>query len=335
MIKRLLIIAIASAALLMGTTMYAQKPEKKQPKGPRIMLEEVEVTLYENGKEIKRKRMTEKEKNEIRTELKNKAIKSTLKKLGLKKYSEMRENKMESKYHEELAKMYKVIKIDPPRLIAVDEKGRVLKEIPIKEEKTKAKYRDEHKKRDWDAEKTIRKRAAVSDNGMFGMVGINTSIISLRTPEFEKVYPYYYVGGHYSGKIIVYDNKGEVLFEKEYPKGTSISGDDGKIRISDTGTVAVITGSGEGMNRLHVYDRSGREILVYPGGEDYISIREPVISPNGKYLAVRNNVALFFNTTTGAMWRADKRYLVREISDSGIARIDITETIDLKEHLGE
>jgi hypothetical protein len=31
MIKRILIIAIASAALLLGTTMYAQKPEKKEP----------------------------------------------------------------------------------------------------------------------------------------------------------------------------------------------------------------------------------------------------------------------------------------------------------------
>jgi hypothetical protein len=34
MIKRILIIAIASAALLLGTTMYAQKPEKKEPKEP-------------------------------------------------------------------------------------------------------------------------------------------------------------------------------------------------------------------------------------------------------------------------------------------------------------
>ena len=97
-----MITAMASIALLMGTTMYAQKPEKKetkQPKGPRIVLEEVELILFENGKEVKRKRMTVKEKNEIRTELKTKAIKSTLNKLGLKTYSEMREKKMESKYH--------------------------------------------------------------------------------------------------------------------------------------------------------------------------------------------------------------------------------------------
>jgi WD40 repeat protein len=39
MIKRLLIIAIASAALLMGTTVYAQKPEKKGPKEPKLLKE--------------------------------------------------------------------------------------------------------------------------------------------------------------------------------------------------------------------------------------------------------------------------------------------------------
>jgi hypothetical protein len=39
MIKRILIIAIASAALLMGTTMYAQKPEKKEPREPKLLKE--------------------------------------------------------------------------------------------------------------------------------------------------------------------------------------------------------------------------------------------------------------------------------------------------------
>jgi hypothetical protein len=39
MIKRILIIAIASAALLLGTTMYAQKPEKKEPKEPKLLKE--------------------------------------------------------------------------------------------------------------------------------------------------------------------------------------------------------------------------------------------------------------------------------------------------------
>jgi hypothetical protein len=39
MIKRILITAITSAALLMGTTMYAQKPEKKEPKEPKLLKE--------------------------------------------------------------------------------------------------------------------------------------------------------------------------------------------------------------------------------------------------------------------------------------------------------
>ena len=39
MIKRILIIAIAATALLIGSTMYAQKPEKKQPKEPKLLKE--------------------------------------------------------------------------------------------------------------------------------------------------------------------------------------------------------------------------------------------------------------------------------------------------------
>lgn len=65
--KRVLIIAVASVALLFGTSMYAQKPEKKEPKepkGPRIVLEEVEVTLTENGKQSKH-RVTRKEALEL------------------------------------------------------------------------------------------------------------------------------------------------------------------------------------------------------------------------------------------------------------------------------
>jgi hypothetical protein len=333
MIKRTLITAMVSVTLLMGTTMYAQKPEKKQPKEPRIVLEEVEVILKENGKVIERKRVTQKEKLKLSTEASNKAKNRTLEKLGIKTYKELREKKLVGKINEEIVKIYEEKKIDPPQLKVIDENGKVLKEISLKREKTKTKFRDEHN-RDWEAEKSTRRMPFVSDNKMFGAVSINTLILPLRTPELPNVYRFY-EGRQFFSKLIVYDNRGEVLFEKEYPKGTSIDDYDGKIRISDTGIVAVVTSIDEGMNKLHVYDRSGREILVYPKGEDYISISDPVISPNGKYVAVRSDVAVFFNTTTGAMWRANKRYRVREISNSGIARIDITETIDLKEHLGE
>jgi hypothetical protein len=337
MIKRVLIIAIASAALLMGTTVYAQKPEK-EPKEPRIVLEEVEVTLYENGKEIERKRITKKERLEIKKEASYKAMKRTLDKLGLKSGKEMYEKKLEGKYYEELKKWYSERKIRPPRLKVIDEKGKVLKEIPISKEKTKTKFRDERKKRDWDAEKKISKRAAVSDNKMFGAVGANVGIVPVLTDDYLEAYPRHR-SLSYNAKLTVYDNKGKVLFEKQYPEGKFISGYDGEVRISDNGTVAIITSTGEGEDTLHVYDRSGKEILVYPEGESYVSISDPEISPNGKYLAVTIGEAVFFNINTGAYWKADKPYIVRELSDKGIVRAgyqnDPEKLIDLKEHLGD
>lgn len=135
----------------------------------------------------------------------------------------------------------------------------------------------------------------------------------------------------------MYDNKGDVVFEKQYPEGVYFH----EAIISDNGTVAVLVGSPDtyAAVRLHVYDRSGREFFVYPEGESHATISEPMISPNGKYLAVRGSVRVFFNTHTGASWRADKRYIVYEISSNGLARVgwqdDPSKTIDLKEHLGD
>jgi hypothetical protein len=336
MIKRILIIAIASAALLMGTTMYAEKAQKKEPKepkGPRIVLEEVEVILKENGKEIERKILRSLKDYE---DMRDKVHEEVFKKLGVTSLEEVKKKKLRRQYDKELNKRLVVRKLQHPKLIAVDEKGKVLKEFSLDKEKAKAKLWDEYLKKDLDAEKITEKRAIVSDNKMFGAVGINTVVIPFLTSKSGKVSPFY-DGKKYFGKLIVYDNKGEVLFEKKYSEGTTIYGYNDKIRIADNGTVAIITSTGEEGNRLHMYDRSGREILVYPDAESYAMINEnPQISPNGKYLSVS---PIFFNTVTGARWEADKPYIIREISDSGIIRAgyqnDPEKIIDLKEHLGD
>ena len=333
MIKRILIIAIASVALLLGTTMYAQKPEKKEqtkePKGPRIVLEEMEVTLTENGKQVKH-RVTKKEAHEM--------WKATYKKkrneFGAKSFRGPEGRKLEDEFEGILRKSYSERKLDQKRLKVIDENGKVLKEISLKREVTKAKFWDKHKKRDWDSEKIITKVPFISDNKMFGAVVSNTLNKILVTPEFRKVYGGYR-GGVSAGKLTVYNNRGEVQFEKQYPEDTFIN----NVRISDNGTVVAIKGVDFDEHKLHVYDRSGRETLVFPEGKRYTHISEPEISPNGKYLAVKIGVTVFFNTSTGTNWQADKDYIVREISDSGIVRVDYQDdpekTIDLKEHLGE
>jgi hypothetical protein len=167
---------------------------------------------------------------------------------------------------------------------------------------------------------------------MFGAVFTNIRDMPVYSDEFTKAHPED-EGDSPTGKLTVYENRGGVLFEKQYPEGTYIN----ETLISDNGNVAVLAGSPDAyaVFKLYVYDRSGREILVYPKGNKYGFFSDPVFSPNGKYLALRNGNAVFFNTSTGAHWRAGERYRIREISNSGIARVGVTETIDLKEHLGE
>jgi hypothetical protein len=347
MIKRLLIIAIASTALLVGTTMYAQKPEKKEtkePKGPRIVLEEVEVTLYEDGKEIIRKRVTRKERLKLSTEASKKAKNRTLKKFGIKTYKELREKKLVGKINEEMKKIYRAKKIDPPQLKVIDEKGKVLKDIPIAEEKTKIKISDKRLKKDWDGERETWRIPVISDNKMFGAVVSTSTDRPLYTEEYTKEYREG-IGEDFTqqSRITVYDNKGDVLYEKDYDKRTVLGGQRPEFTISNNGIVAVVTSKGVfggGWFRLHVYDKNGKEKFIYPEQKkDIIDIRDITISPNGKYLAVRILNTVFFNVESGASWEADKSYIVYEISDNGIVRADWQnypeKIIDLKENLGE
>jgi hypothetical protein len=262
------------------------------------------------------------------------------KKLGVKSLKEVRKKKLRRKYDIEMKKRLIARKLEHPRLIAVDEKGKVLKEIQLGTEKEKIKIRDEYNKRDRPGEQEVWRIAFVSDNRMFGVVVITSTVRPLYTEEDLK--------GSTEGigeelkqqsRITVFDNKGEVLYEKDYNDRTVLGGPSREIAISDNGTVAVVTSKGifgGGWPRLHVYDKNGKGILTYPKQvKDILDIRDITISPNGKYVAVKIIDRVFFNTSTGARWKADKPYIVREISNSGIARIDITETIDLKEHLGE
>jgi len=169
---------------------------------------------------------------------------------------------------------------------------------------------------------------------------MNKSIIE--TPLMTKDYlqEYQYAGPIVTGAIALYDSHGEVLYEKIFRMGTGIPGAPRALAVSDTGIVAVITGSGEdpeSENILHVYRRSGVEILAYPEkkGEEVHPMEIQGMSSNGRYLAVKAGFpfpefpkTVFFDLEKNAFWKADRNYFwFKEITDDGMVKASYKDQI--------
>lgn len=290
--------------------------------GAKIVLEEEEITQMENGKETKKIYVSKRgnEKQAILKDLEQKIYA----KLGVQSHKEMSERNLVAKYNEEMNKLMRIKKLDPARLKFLDKKDNLLKEILLVSEKSKGKItetRRSYKKGEFDAEMVTVKLPVVSRQGKYAVMNNTT---------------YADVGYSISvGKIVLYDVSGNVLFEKQFPNGTNLSSD--RIVVSDIGTVAVVVNASEEgpgpENYLYAYDNSGKELLYYsyeyhkksPSGDMM------KISSNGRYLAVsvdfEQKRTVFFDLEKNLSWKADKDYVVYEISDDGTVKADYYDEI--------
>ncbi|MCB4792147.1 MAG: hypothetical protein LHV68_09690, partial [Elusimicrobia bacterium] len=68
------------------------------------------------------------------------------------------------------------------------------------------------------------------------------------------------------------------------------------------------------------YNKKGDLLLNVPWGS------EPVMSPNGKYLALRvagqPTLTYFYNLNNGKYWKADKEYSIYSVSNTGQVKAD-------------
>lgn len=303
--KKELVIGIVSLSLLlMAKAGYGQGALT----GPRIVHEEEEITVIEDGKEVE---------------------KHYVGKIGDQKMAIMKDA-------HDRKRTYKEKDIQPPKLKFYNENDKLVKEINLSSEKHHGKIKETRpgwKKGEFDVDIETVKRPLVSKQGKYAVMDNST------------------YGGIETGKIILYDTSGKALFEKQYPQGRSITN---RMVISDSGTVALVTSEGaEGPQdpTLYVYDKTGKELLAYPAeGEDKLLANTKAvgkrakkvktaaesekpdlievlqISSNGKYLAVRAGFeykytrTVFFDLEKKIFWKADRDYVVYEISDNGISK---------------
>ncbi len=247
-------------------------------------------------------------------------------------------------------------------LKVINERGETLKEISLKPEiiveEEKMLPSEENTKRH-KIKKEIAKDAVVSNSGKFaGVISNKTDIAIIDENDKEEIIP----EGLVTGKFIFYDNSWNILWEKEFSEGRGIQ-DIHQVLISDNGeSITMLTGSAEygaeGRETIFVFDKNGHEILLFPAVEEYnkgYEIGAPdllKISPDGRYLSINIRQALqyapyrergitrFYDLKKNTFWDSEKKYVVFEISNEGIAQVDNpwnqedkTTEINFKEHL--
>lgn len=233
-----------------------------------------------------------------------------------------------SNYLREKNLKYDVKEVGQPKLKFYDEKGKLIKTLDLSSTKSKGKIKEtrpSYQKGEYEADLETVKRPIVSKSGRYAVMN-NTTYATVGETRLE------------TGKVVVYDAKGDIQFEKQFGLGRGIL--DMRMKISGSGTVAVLTAEideGPRNEKLYAYDKSGREILAYPDQKEEITIVALwTISSNGKYLAAsavfenRYQKSIFFNLENKMSWKADRDYVVYEISDSGEAKVNYYDEVRKK-----
>ena len=210
--------------------------------------------------------------------------------------------------------------------------------------------------------KEITKNAVISKNGRY--IGIGSNEYDIAVIDEKGKEESLYGEGRGTGEFALLDIEGKVLWEKRFPEGRigsfispePLISDDGEVVVIKTRDTTGVSSTPKGVyvrDIIYVYDKNGKEILSLSKRDDKnLSIGSPEkVSPNGRYLAISitklekppyETIMRFYHLKKNNFWDSSQRYVIYEISNSGVAKVDNpwnpedkTKTIDLKEYLGE
>ncbi|MEW6482847.1 MAG: hypothetical protein AB1397_07655 [bacterium] len=248
----------------------------------------------------------------------------------------------------------------------LDKKGDVFKTIPLEEVKIVeiTKKAPLEKQKPYKIKYLTLKYPAINKNAKLIGLGINEKYGPKINEEGKEEF-YEGCGEQIEkGKVLILDSNGNVLWEKEFPKGRGaeppLISDNGEIIVVETGYMDIpmelfsLPELDTTEDRLYIYDKNGNEILRIPSGKEKEYLRldsMPMLSQNGRYLSVKienklkkypdNCSTFFYDLKRKTYWDAEKEYWVYEISNDGI--VEVKEfgkgkpivKVDLKKYLGE
>ncbi|MBA3053062.1 MAG: hypothetical protein FP827_08295 [Candidatus Omnitrophica bacterium] len=128
------IMKLAGLGWMVLAVSYVNALNIEQTKGPRIVLEEEEITLMEDGKEIQKILVSE--SSQEKDEILNMVREKVLRKLGVKSDQEIRAGELWDQYNGEVDKLLKVEKVKDRKLkfIDIDKDGKAFKEVILRTE---------------------------------------------------------------------------------------------------------------------------------------------------------------------------------------------------------
>ncbi len=288
-------------------------------KGPRIALEEVEITLVESDTDTVRFKAAK----EAYLDLYNNYVRpKALKMLNLSNYSQLKENNLNDSFR---VLTNNLIKQKPwhgynPSVIFYNENDSIIKTIPLLSEGKAGSYKIPGSSgKGIPAEINISSRAAVSKNAKRAIILQDTVVWYEMTEEFIKENPE--TGGiedpiTQSTRITYYNEKGQSLWVKKYANiCRHIISRDGKY-ISFNFLNEKSIGSRES-DSLIMFDENGTEIFKYEtfGTDDII------MSENNKYLGFTSKFPVFYDLESNKTWVFEQYGHVVDINKNGIASI--------------
>jgi len=295
---------------------YVNALEIEQAKGPRVVLEEEDITLMEDGKEIQKILVSEwgRHKREINKKLNNEIYQE----LGVKNRLEydhrtlgLNQEHLMKKFTEIRKQRINIKKLDKRRLTFYNKANKPIKTIPIKQEFV---YKDNmtanlsEKKIANSVKKQINKNAIVSDNGKYALLIFNKVEIASIADNLEEIS--IGEGGKVSSEVKLMDAAGNIVWQKEF-KDFSI--DVNYFFVSNNGNVAILRDY-----TLLVYDKKGEEILTLPNNQQDAYIGSlSFMSPNGRYLIVdgvlrprKKGTTIFIDLVDRNYWQSPERYAI-------------------------
>jgi len=290
-------------------------------KAQRIALEELRLTLLDNGSVVDSLRVSEREARGIIENVKADVLKS----FGVDNAKALVEKGLIAEFDEAVDGRLKVERIVPPRLRFYDADGKIVKEMLMRRPGNSKRSRMgqlEGIGTPAAIDGPISRDAFVSADGESAVV--TEYFAEVAGEGNEKYVP------DTSSKIQLYDISGKMLWEERAPEHMYVN----KMAISQAGEVIafiLVRERGEGekvfsANRLVAFDRGKKSLLDFTGNEDSYSVRSTLLamSPGGRYLSIAaakkdgDGATLFFDVKRGALIEWQEVLVPLRLGDDGI-----------------
>ena len=288
---------------------------QEQSKGPRIILEEEEVTLFDDsGKELGKRYVSKigEEKRVILNQVKEKVRR----KLGVKSEQEVQKKRLWRKAKEENEKLIKIQELSQPTLKFADKDGRIVRELKLRNITERHKVPSRNGDESIEVSSENIQVAILSDSGnAAGIIGIDE--VTAWDSRISSTMTFEYFNANGEKKWSVNHIKPWVNSD---PRRSAIFSADGKRVVLAIARLPRNADMELYPNWVVVYDEAGKELVRFG---PYDQLRNMYLSKNGRYgYFATGNSSICFSVDSKALHEFPQERVKRELN--GVIRVSET-----------